>query len=152
MLCNVNIDNCTATCSPIGTGLPVTLATASACIGGSFATILAWRLFSIGLFCHCCIAGEVSTKKDITTDAPPKMKSNAQGECRMPNCWIWSCSGRPVVEDDILPGTYFFCDYYSLRTVVRRPQAIVAKQMQVAGEMWWLLRMSWWVAIASFEY
>ena len=46
-------------------------------IGGSFATNLAWRLL-----CYRCIAGEVSTKEDVTT-AAPKTKSNAQGEGRM---------------------------------------------------------------------
>ena len=75
MLCNVNIDNCTTTCYSIDTGLPVILATASVCIGGPFATNFAWRLF-----CCCCIAGEVSAKKDFS-----KTKSNAQGECRMPS-------------------------------------------------------------------
>ena len=89
MLCNVNIDNGTTTCYSIDTGLPVILATASVCIGGSFVTSFAWRLF-----CCCCIAGEVSTKEVITT-AAPKTKSNSKGECSI----VCFCH---AVEGDIL--------------------------------------------------
>ena len=41
-------------------------------------------------FVCVCIADAVPTEKSVTT----RTKSNAQGQCRMPNCWFWRCHSR----------------------------------------------------------